>query len=61
MKDASNNLPNEERKAYAEKVGLKVSKLINQQFFKVALAMYKSIGVESDDEDDDDDDVQLMT
>jgi len=36
MKDTANNLPDEDRKAYAE---------------KVALAFYKSIGLESDEDD----------
>ena len=50
MKDISNNLPNEERKAYAEKVGLKNLKINKYFFFKVAIAMYKAIGVDSDDD-----------
>ena len=53
MKEISKNLPEHERKAYAEKV--KIPSVLSQHFLlfclQVAIAFYKSIGGESEDEE----------
>ena len=53
MKEISKNLPEHERKAYAEKVKFppELDQHLYFQCLQVAIAFYKSIGGESEDEE----------